>query len=116
MNTLYHALKCTPSTRNRLPRLFVAYLQVKITRPAFTTNRHIVYVCPGATFEILHLGRGCIADQRFFDPAAALDLPLPIHIIKDTQPADAKDDILFISAHNITVKGVVDIFPKKAND
>jgi len=45
-----------------------------------------------------------------------VDIPLAIQTIKDTQIADAQQDVFFIYAHDATIRGVVDFFPLPAND
>ena len=73
--------------------------------------------CPGsALFEELNIKRGRKANEPFFDPAMGVDIPLAIQTIKDTQIADAQQDVFFIYAHDATIRGVVDFFPLPAND
>jgi hypothetical protein len=73
--------------------------------------------CPGGKlFEELNVKRGRKPDEPFFDPAIGLDIPLAIQTIRETQAADAQDDVFFIFAHDMSIEGVVDLFPLAAND
>lgn len=72
--------------------------------------------CPGTDiFQALNRSRNRAADQPFFDPAMGLDVPLAIKTIKNTQEADARDDVFFIFAHDMAIQGVVELFPASAN-
>ena len=44
------------------------------------------------------------------------DIPLAIQTLKEVQGPDADENVLFICAHDYTIKGVVDFFPAEAND
>jgi glyoxylase-like metal-dependent hydrolase (beta-lactamase superfamily II) len=59
---------------------------------------------------------GRAADAPFFDPTLAVDAEQMVATIQKTQQADARDNIFFVFAHDGTVRGVVDMFPKTAND
>ncbi|KAK5281584.1 hypothetical protein LTR40_004615 [Exophiala xenobiotica] len=73
-------------------------------------------VCPGAEFEEIQKTRSRAPNQTFFDPNMGLDIPETIRTIKKVQEADAEDNVLFIYAHDGTIKGIVDMFPAEAND
>lgn len=72
--------------------------------------------CTRADLESIQLKRSRALDQPFFDPYAAQDLPQAIQTLRDAQELDAADNILFIGAHDYTIRGVVDLFPAEAND
>ena len=73
-------------------------------------------VCPGYVFESLQTARNRSLDQPFFDPPVAISMPDLKETIKKTQEADAQSNVLFIYAHDKSIRGVVDLFPCKAND
>jgi hypothetical protein len=72
--------------------------------------------CPGSTFEAVQESRGRQPDQPFFEPAFGHDIPLAIETIAKAQEPDAQDNVLFIYAHDPSIMGVVDLFPKGVND
>ena len=45
-----------------------------------------------------------------------ISIPEAIRSIEKAQKADADDNVLFIYAHDASVRGVMDMFPKDAND
>jgi hypothetical protein len=71
--------------------------------------------CPGAMFEPIQQSRGRSSDKPFFDPNMGLDIPEAIRSIEKAQKADAEDNVLFIYAHDTFIRGVVELFPKEAN-
>ncbi|KIV77975.1 hypothetical protein PV11_09747 [Exophiala sideris] len=73
-------------------------------------------ICPGAAFEAVQKSRSRASNEPFFEPTMGLDIPLAIRTIKKVQEADAQDDVLFVYAHDSTIKGIVDLFPRPAND
>ncbi|KAI1614118.1 beta-lactamase-like protein [Exophiala viscosa] len=73
-------------------------------------------ICPGAAFEAIQKSRSRAPNEPFFEPTMGLDIPLAIRTIKKVQEADAQDDVLFIYAHDTSMRGIVDLFPKPAND
>lgn len=73
-------------------------------------------VCPGAELESLQKSRSRSIDQPFFDPNMGLDIPQAIETIKKTQEADAADHVFFIYAHDVFIRGKVDMFPQSIND
>lgn len=70
----------------------------------------------GAKFRKLNVDRGRKSDETFFDPVLAVDIPRAIQSIKETQEADAQDNVFFVFAHDMRVLDVVDLFPMSAND
>jgi glyoxylase-like metal-dependent hydrolase (beta-lactamase superfamily II) len=72
--------------------------------------------CPGGVLEDLQRNRGRTKNQAFFDVAMGADIPEAQRTIHKTQKADASDDIFFIFAHDDNVMGVIDTFPKEANN
>lgn len=73
-------------------------------------------VCPGAMCHHLLRDRGRSVTEPFFDPNLGHDIPECIRTIQKTQEVDADENVFFISAHDDTIEGVVDLFPKYAND
>ncbi|KAK3371974.1 beta-lactamase-like protein [Podospora didyma] len=78
-------------------------------------HRSRVTTCPGDTFAQLNTQRGRRVDQPFFDPLLGENITAMLDTIKGAQAADAQDDVFFIFAHDMGIDGVVDVFPKKAN-
>ncbi|OQV09899.1 hypothetical protein CLAIMM_13976 isoform 2 [Cladophialophora immunda] len=72
--------------------------------------------CPGTAFEKIQQDRGRRADQPFFEPAFGEDITLTMETIGKAQIPDAAANVLFISAHDPSIRGVVDLFPLEAND
>ncbi|KAJ9606672.1 hypothetical protein H2200_008680 [Cladophialophora chaetospira] len=72
--------------------------------------------CPGAIFESLKGRQNCGETGSFFYPTIGLDIPEAISTIRKTQVADCRDDIFFVYAHDKSLRGVVDFFPKSANE
>ncbi|KAI1142646.1 beta-lactamase-like protein [Hypoxylon sp. FL0543] len=78
--------------------------------------------CPGELFErLLRNGK----EEPFYAPAGKSpdggpslhhDVEETIRSIKKLQEYDAHDNILYVAAHDQYIKGVVDFFPKPAND
>ncbi|KAI2618409.1 beta-lactamase-like protein [Hypoxylon sp. NC1633] len=72
--------------------------------------------CPGDIFEkYLHQGKA----EPFYVPVgggAHFDVPEAIESIKKLQELDAHENILVVPAHDQFMLGVVDFFPKPAND
>lgn len=86
--------------------------------PELVKNLGLGSACPGAIFESLQSDRGRKPGKTtpFFDPAMGKDIPLAIETIKKTQVADTDDNVLYIFAHDNKIRGVVDLYPKQAND
>ncbi|KAK2748557.1 hypothetical protein FQN57_000692 [Myotisia sp. PD_48] len=73
------------------------------------------YMCPGSILEKVQTeDRGRKADEPFFDPVSG-DFDECIRTIKSTQEIEAHENVFFISAHDDSILGVVDLFPKSAN-
>lgn len=78
-------------------------------------------VCPGGELDTgevlgrLNVKRGRKAGEPFFEPVIGHDIPLAIHTIREAQEADAQEDVFFVFAHDRSIRGVVDLFPKTAN-
>jgi glyoxylase-like metal-dependent hydrolase (beta-lactamase superfamily II) len=72
--------------------------------------------CPGSVLENLKRSRGEVRTDAFFLPAMGLDIPEAISTIRKAQIADHRDDVLFVYAHDTTLRGVVNTFPASAND
>ncbi|KAH7303250.1 beta-lactamase-like protein [Stachybotrys elegans] len=73
-------------------------------------------VCPcGAAFRQLNSHRGRQESEPFFDPIFSSDMQQASQTIRNAQAADARDDIFIVCAHDMDIVGVVDFFPKTAN-
>ncbi|KAF4997924.1 hypothetical protein FGRMN_3515 [Fusarium graminum] len=72
--------------------------------------------CPGSVFDDLNTKRGRKAGETFFEPAIGDDIDQALQTVKEAQKADAQDNIFFVFAHDMSVFGVIDTFPKPAND
>ncbi|KIX98579.1 uncharacterized protein Z520_05880 [Fonsecaea multimorphosa CBS 102226] len=68
------------------------------------------------TLESLQTSRGRRVDQPFFDPVITSDFDEAVRTIVRAQDADGQDNIFFLAAHDDTIDGVVDVYPKRAND
>ena len=102
----HHGGEIRPSPHLPLPE--------KVHIPAFS---HLMGgFCPGAELELLQKSRSRAVNEPFFDPNMGLDIPLAIETIKKTQEADGDDNVLFIYAHDGSLRENVDLFPLKAND
>ncbi|KAI0975574.1 beta-lactamase-like protein [Xylaria arbuscula] len=101
----HHAGEIRPSPRLPIP------VNVQFPLP----DRRIPF-CPGAEhFHALNHKRGRRADEPFFDPVLAVDVPQAIQTIKDTQLVDAQSNVLFLFAHDMEINGIVGFFPQAAN-
>ncbi|OQU94833.1 hypothetical protein CLAIMM_01126 [Cladophialophora immunda] len=68
------------------------------------------------TLETLQTSRGRRMDQPFFDPVITSDFDEAVRTIVRAQDADGQDNVFFLAAHDDTIAGVVDVYPKQAND
>lgn len=76
-----------------------------------------ISTCPGALqFRELNIKRGREPNAPFFDPVVAVDMAQAVQMVKDSQVADAKGNIFYIFAHDMTIEGTVDFFPHSANE
>ncbi|KAJ4128840.1 hypothetical protein NW768_007361 [Fusarium equiseti] len=78
--------------------------------------RSLLSRCPGSVFDDINVKRGRKAGETFFDPNIGEDIELAIKTIKEAQKVDAQDNVFFIPAHDRFLMGVIDVFPKTAND
>ncbi|PTD07577.1 Cytochrome P450 monooxygenase andK [Fusarium culmorum] len=72
--------------------------------------------CPATILDDMNVKRGRYPGGTFFDPNIGFDKEHALKTIKETQKADAQDNVFFIFAHDMSIMGVVDEFPKTAND
>ena len=72
--------------------------------------------CPGSELEALQKSRSRAVNEPFCDPNMGLDIPQAISTIKKAQEADGDPNVLFIYAHDASLRTNVDLFPKNAND
>lgn len=73
-------------------------------------------ICPGTLVHELNTKRCRTADQPFFDPKLAEDIPKAVETIHHVQLADAREDVLLVFAHDTTVLEAVNLFPLSANN
>jgi glyoxylase-like metal-dependent hydrolase (beta-lactamase superfamily II) len=77
-------------------------------------------VCPGSLFEKLSPLPNGGEKRPFYEPAREggvnFDVDEAIRTIKKLQEADVADNVFVASAHDVSLLGVVDFFPAKAND
>ena len=73
-------------------------------------------VCPGAIFEAIH--RHKRADEPFLEVSENLsyDRAEATECILKVEEFDGNDDVFTVIAHDMSLKDVVDFFPKQAND
>lgn len=67
-------------------------------------------------FTNLNLKNSRSDDEPLFDPNVADDVGLAIKTNKEVQMADVQENVFFIWAHDTGIEGLIDEFPKKAND
>ncbi|KAF4126617.1 Glyoxylase or a related metal-dependent hydrolase, beta-lactamase superfamily II [Geosmithia morbida] len=70
----------------------------------------------GCCFRQINVRRGRGGDEPFFDAVLADDLDAAAGSIRSAQWADAQENVFYIAAHDMTVEGVVDLFPQTMND
>jgi len=75
-----------------------------------------IYMCPGELIEKLQQTRGRSVDEPMLDPSMGLSIPETIRTIKKAQHLDAKEEILFLSAHDDALLDTVNLFPLEVND
>lgn len=110
---LHHGSELRPSP-------YLAYPDT-LPRAALDAIKARVPGCPGhglgpEMFPNLNVKNNRSEDEPLFDPMVAEDLGLAIKTIKEVQMADVQDNVFFIWAHDTGIQGLVDQFPKKAND
>lgn len=74
--------------------------------------------CPGAILDNLNMsrGRGGEDKEAFFEAVSGFDVAENNRTVGKVQEADADDAVFFIMAHDDTLSGVVEFFPKGANE
>lgn len=103
----HHGGEIRPSKHMHLPSDVSALIPVSIPR------------CPGSqAYEQLLLRRSGAIDKPFFSPAPTVgsDIQETIKTIEKAQEADADSNVWFISAHDPSLLGLVDLFPLYANN
>ena len=71
---------------------------------------------PGTDFAAIQKQRARGQCQSLFDPSVGLDIPQAIQTLRNLQELDADPNVLFICAHDYTVKEVFAFFPAEANE
>lgn len=105
----HHGGEMRPTLFNPLPET--------VNFPLPDALRARMSTCPGgAAFRELNVKRGRKENEPFFDTQLASDVGQAVDTIKKTQTADVQDNVFFIFAHDLSIRGVVDIFPAFAND
>jgi hypothetical protein len=73
-------------------------------------------VCPGgAAFRELNVKRGRKEDEPFFETQLAADVHQAVDTVRKAQTADVQNNVFFIFAHDMSISGIVDLFPSSAN-
>lgn len=105
----HHAGELRPTKHTPIPDI--------VQFPLTDQLRARMSTCPGGdAFRKLNIKRGRKQDEPFFDTQLATDVAQALDTVKKTQTADVQDNIFFIFAHDIWIRGVVDVFPSSAND
>lgn len=68
--------------------------------------------CPAHILDPLYTSRGLTPGQPLFTCATGTDKPLAIQTIKHAMPIDADEDVLYLSAHDAKIEGVLDMWPQ----
>ena len=113
----HHHGQLRPSPEQPIPANIQHLLS---SHPKTHTHSSAKFQCPGSliskpALEHLNVKRDRRPDQPFFDPVLGENIPLAIETIRKTQPADADDEVWFVSAHDPYVLDVADFFPLTAN-
>lgn len=66
--------------------------------------------------ETIQTSRGRRTDQAIFDPCITSDFDEALQTIAGVQDADAEGDVFFIGAHDDTLKGIIEVYPQRANE
>ncbi|KAK7949534.1 hypothetical protein PG988_016173 [Apiospora saccharicola] len=107
----HHGGELRPSSHMPLPD--------PLTKDHYPVPASLLPMCPGAAlFGKLNTSRGRRAtDEVFVDPADFNEDPAAtVRTIREAQIPDAMDSVFFVFAHDATLQGVIDVFPKPAND
>lgn len=107
----HHNGELRPSKDLRIPQSIMIPPQ-----PSLSCCSGSTFSCPGSMLESLQVKRGRRADEPFFDPVMGLDVAEVSRSLRKAQAMDCNENILFISAHEYAILGVVDLFPESAND
>ena len=117
----HHAGEFRPSKCLPIPRHIAPNPLRDITDPPLGSLATLA-ACPGHIFEDLNHSRGRTApNQEFFTTVApeggsTLDAELTYRTITKVQAVDCRDDIFVIFAHDDSLLGIVELFPKYATD
>jgi hypothetical protein len=90
--------------------------EVEISLPEQVRAQWILACPKGSQFRELNVKRGRKPDQPFFDPVLVVDMNDAVESIDKAQEADAQSNVFFLFAHDASIQGVVDFFPKPANE
>lgn len=106
----HHGGEIRPSPYQGIPRGLSQHLSLS------DSLRLLLSRCPATVFDEINVKRGRKAGETFFDPNIGHDKEQAIETIKEAQKADAQENVFCIFAHDMSVMGIVDEFPKTAND
>ncbi|KAF0637583.1 hypothetical protein FPSE5266_08361 [Fusarium pseudograminearum] len=106
----HHGGEIRPSPYLPIPRHLPQHLSLS------DSFRLLMSRCPATILDDVNVRRGRNAGETFFDPNIGFDKEQALKTIKETQKADAQDNVFFIFAHDMSIMGVVDEFPNTAND
>lgn len=81
-----------------------------------STSKRPASAFTGAQFREINTRRGRQENEPFFDPVLVDDAAVATETIKGAQAADARDDVFMILAHDMTIEGIIELFPQSANE
>lgn len=105
----HHGAELRPSSHASIP----SDIQIPFSTP------QVPSLCLGAAhFHALNKSRGNGPNEPFFLPAPenTHDMQMALGSIGHTQGLDGQDDVWVVFAHDMSIEGVADFFPKGAND
>lgn len=73
-------------------------------------------VCSASCFELMQTKRGRSKDEPVFDPVMGETVEQAALTQRRARLPDAQGNVLFIAAHDPSLLGIVDLYPKSAND
>ncbi|KAI5309971.1 hypothetical protein KEM55_002018 [Ascosphaera atra] len=118
-DAIHHNGELRPSEYRPLPEKITPHplAPVGIDTPAYRKHASIPF-CPGHAIEHLQRHRIRLPPNTtpFFDAAITIDAEQAQETIVKMQELDARDDIFIMFAHDESSIGIIDTFPKTANN
>jgi len=103
----HHGAQLRPSQYLPLP--------AEITPHPWQSHAQSSSLCPGAVLDAVQTSRGRSPTEPIYDPAGGLSIPQATRTIRQAQDFDGSENVLFVFAHENSIVGVADLFPKEAN-